>query len=96
MIVTSREGQKYSGVVRNEDNFSLQLQTLDGVFHFFMKSELEGVAQQPASLMPVDYGSTLSPAELNDLVSFLMLVANNENSTADSGKKAKPNDEDER
>jgi hypothetical protein len=31
---------KYSGRVRNEDNFSLQLQTLDGAFHLFMKSEL--------------------------------------------------------
>jgi hypothetical protein len=40
MIISTQDGQKYSGRVRNEDNFSLQLQTLDGAFHLFMKSEL--------------------------------------------------------
>jgi hypothetical protein len=28
--VTTRGGKKYTGRIRNEDNFSLQLQTLDG------------------------------------------------------------------
>jgi hypothetical protein len=40
MIISTQDGQNYSGRVRSEDNFSLQLQTLDGAFHLFMKSEL--------------------------------------------------------
>ena len=34
-IVTTRNGNRFEGVIRNEDNFSLQLQTKDGSFHFF-------------------------------------------------------------
>jgi cytochrome c oxidase cbb3-type subunit III len=71
-----RGGEKYVGRVRNEDNFSLQLQTLDGVFHFLSKSDLESIEYDSQTLMPSDYGSTLSPGELNDLISFLMSVGN--------------------
>jgi cytochrome c oxidase cbb3-type subunit III len=70
--VTARDGSKYSGVARDEDNFSLQLQSPDGAFHLFQKSELASIAPENTSLMPSDYGSTLSPGELNDLIAFLM------------------------
>lgn len=71
---TMRSGEKFVGRVRNEDNFSLQLQTLDGVFHLISKSDLEGLAYDSQALMPGDYGSTLSAAELNDVISYLMSV----------------------
>src|SRR5207244_370604 len=38
--LTTRDGHKYSGLLRNEDNFSVQLQTLDGAFHLFDKAEV--------------------------------------------------------
>jgi cytochrome c oxidase cbb3-type subunit 3 len=76
VMATVRGGEKYSGRVRNEDNFSVQLQALDGIFHFFEKSDLEGLEYSPQSLMPSDYGSTLSLSELSDVVSYLMRVAN--------------------
>jgi cytochrome c oxidase cbb3-type subunit III len=69
---TLRSGEKYTGRVRNEDNFSLQLQTLDGIFHFLTKSELEDLEYSSQPLMPTNFGSTLSPDELNDVVSYLM------------------------
>jgi cytochrome c oxidase cbb3-type subunit III len=72
----TRDGKKYVGKIRNEDNFSLQLQGLDGTFHFLVKSDLERTDSSPQSLMPSDYGSTLSPNELNDLISYLMTSAN--------------------
>jgi cytochrome c oxidase cbb3-type subunit III len=75
MKVKARDGQEYSGVVRNEDNFSVQLQSLDGRFQLFLKSELATFARQPDSLMPGNYGSTLTATELNDIVSFLMSTA---------------------
>jgi len=65
------EGQKLSGLVRNEDNFSMQLQGIDGKFHLLMKSEITKVENTGHSLMPADYGTRLSSAELDDLVSFI-------------------------
>lgn len=79
--VTTHDGAKYSGKVRNEDNFSLQLQALDGTFHFFAKSDVEAVEYSAQSLMPSNYGSVLSSMELNDVISYLMNVA----SGAESG-----------
>jgi len=76
VTATTRIGEKYEGRIRNEDNFSLQLQTLDGTFHFMAKSDLEGLEYSSQTLMPSNYGSILSTNELNDLVSYLMSVAN--------------------
>jgi putative heme-binding domain-containing protein len=77
VTVTTRSGQKYIGVVRNEDNFSLQMQTTDGNFHFFDKSKLARIDRQGRSLMPSDYGSRLSKSELDDVVSFLIKASSN-------------------
>jgi len=93
VVVTTRDGQKFSGIMRNEDNFSLQLQTLDGAFHLFLKAELENVTHQPNSLMPSDYASTLSPDELNDLVSFLIAAAHGRKSDAPSNNRLEHDDE---
>jgi len=73
--VILRDGQKLSGVIRNEDNFSVQLQSSDGTFHFLAKSAIEQLQFQPGSIMPSDYGSTLTASELDDLVSYLISVA---------------------
>ena len=64
-------GERLSGVARNEDNFSLQLQGTDGEFHLLMKSQIAKVERTGASLMPADYGTRLSSAELDDLVSYI-------------------------
>jgi len=65
-------GAELTGAVRNEDNFSIQLQTADGTFHLLGKSEVRSLTYVGASGMPRDYGSTLTPAELNDVISFLL------------------------
>jgi cytochrome c oxidase cbb3-type subunit III len=93
--VTTHDGQKYSGIVRNEDNFSLQLQTVDGVFHLFLKSDVGSIARQPESLMPSNYGATLSRAELDDLVSFLTTVARDGRPDVASSKKSSRSVKDE-
>jgi cytochrome c oxidase cbb3-type subunit 3 len=76
MTAYIRDGGKVVGRVRNEDNFSLQLQALDGTFFSLAKSDLVRLEYSSQTLMPSEYGSTLSPTELNDLVSYLMRVAN--------------------
>ena len=75
VTATTRDGKKYVGRIRNEDNFSLQLQALDGTFHFLAKPDVERLDFSPQSLMPSDFRSTLSPNELNDLISYLMTSA---------------------
>jgi putative heme-binding domain-containing protein len=74
VTVTTTDGNKFTGVLRNEDNFTLQMQTLDGAFHFFSKSELINMEYQTGSLMPADYASRLDKQEIDDVVSYLMSI----------------------
>lgn len=74
-VIITQDDDKYIGVVRNEDNSSIQLQTRDGVFHLFTKSTLASLTREQRSWMPADYGSRLSPNEVNDLVSYLIEAA---------------------
>ena len=71
-VATTRDGSTIEGVVRNEDNFSVQIQTQDGAFHFFQKSDLQKFEYSKQPLMPSNYSERLSQDELNDVVSFLM------------------------
>ena len=64
-----------AGVLRNEDNFSVQIQSPDRAFHLITKAEVKNVEYQARGLMPGDYGSRLSREELDDLVSYLMTIA---------------------
>lgn len=79
--VTLRSGEKLVGRVRDEDNFSVQLQTLDGAFHFLSKSDIAKLDFSSEPLMPSDYGSRLTSRELNDLMSYLMSIAGTDEST---------------
>jgi len=74
VVVVTADGATLTGIARNEDNFTLQLQTADGTFHFYKKSDLRNIEHHPQSLMPGDYGSRLSLKDLDDLVSYLMRV----------------------
>jgi len=93
VTIATRADQNLTGVLRNEDNFSLQLQSLDGIFHLLLKSDIATINRDPNSLMPANYGSTLSAGEQNDLISFLMSVAQHDKSP--DPKKTEPGDEEE-
>jgi putative heme-binding domain-containing protein len=73
-VATTRAGERLSGIVRNEDNFSVQMQSADGGFHFLLKSELEKLEYQPLSPMPTGYGQRLTRQELDDLVGYLQSI----------------------
>lgn len=88
--VTLRSGEKYTGRVRNEDNFSIQLQDKSGAFHLLSRSEVAKVEYDSRSLMPSDYGSSLTAKELDDLESFLISAA--ENSQKARSDRAKDED----
>jgi putative heme-binding domain-containing protein len=71
VTVTTLSQERVTGLVRNENNFSLQVQDTDGVFHLFEKSQIAKVDRSAHSLMPTDYGTRLTPAEMDDLINFL-------------------------
>jgi cytochrome c oxidase cbb3-type subunit III len=71
---TTKDGRKISGLVRNEDNFSVQLQAQDGAFYSLEKSALSELTFDSKPMMPDNYGSKLSKSELDQLVSYLLSV----------------------
>ena len=92
VTASTSNGEKYQGIIRNEDNFSLQLQSEDGAFHFLSKADLKTIERGHGSIMPSDYSSRLSAAQLNDIVSYLLSLANA--SPAQRPTRAHPEDED--
>ena len=85
--VTTRTGQRFTGVLRNEDNFNLVLQTEDGRYHFLARGDLKDVRYTDHSLMPHDYGARLTPGELNDIVSFLIVTGRSAASNGSAGRE---------
>ena len=71
--VRTRDGKRYSGVLRNEDNFSLQLQTEDGAFLLLSKGDVEQVSRADGSVHR-DLGNRLSAADIRDVMSYLVRV----------------------
>jgi putative heme-binding domain-containing protein len=74
MVVTTPDGSKMCGFARNEDNFSVQLQTLDGKFHFLDKSAVMSVDYSPAA-SAANAEKKLSKSDLDALTSYLVRVA---------------------
>ena|SRR5579863_2138096 len=71
VTVTTRNAQTLTGVLRNEDGFTLDLQTQDGHYHLLDRGEIANVRYSDHSLMPRDYSERLSTSELDDIVAFL-------------------------
>ena len=86
VIVTTNLGKKITGVLRNEDAFTLELQTEDGRFHLLARSDITDVHYTEHSLMPRDYGKRLTSKELNDIVSFLITESRSPRSTESAGR----------
>jgi cytochrome c oxidase cbb3-type subunit III len=74
-VVSMRDSRKFTGVIRNEDNFSIQLQSFDGAFHFLNRSDVTQVEFLAQPIMPTDYATSLTSSELDDIVSYLATVA---------------------
>ena len=69
--VITRDGQTVSGIVRNEDNYSLQVLGSDNTLHLFSREQLREVVYGAKSLMPSDYDRRLTPDEMQDLLAYL-------------------------
>ena len=76
-VATARDGQRFAGLIRNEDNFSVQMQSPDGTFHLLLKTDVEKLEYEPSPLMPTNYGEILTRQELDDLVGYLQSIVEN-------------------
>lgn len=92
--VVTDTGQKFTGKLKVDDNFSVSIQTMDGEFHFFPRSQLTHIDFGSHSIMPGNYGSMLNDKEITDLVSYLLHVGS-ENSKRSPTKASKSDDDDE-
>jgi cytochrome c oxidase cbb3-type subunit III len=88
--VVTIAGQKITGMLKINDNFSLSLQTLDGKFHYFPKSELAQVDIGSRSLMPA---STLNGKEADDLISYLLRTGDDNSKRSPHSSKSEDNDD---
>jgi len=82
----TQAGQKIIGLLRNDDNFSIQLQSLDGSFHLLDKSDVQSIVFDANPLMPSDYSTKLTTKQMDAIVSFLMSTVLVESPVASSGR----------
>jgi len=92
--VVTRTGRKFTGMLRSTDNFSLALQTPDGSFQFFQRSDLSKISTDARPLMPGNYASTLTSAEIDDLIKYLLAVGT-ENASHAPRKPERADDDDD-
>ena len=71
VTVTTRKGTTFTGVIINEDSFSLQFMDDREVIHSWPKSELQSITHEKRSPMPQYTSQQLTDAQLNDLLVFL-------------------------
>jgi hypothetical protein len=88
--VVTTTGQKITGMLKVNDNFSVSLQTLDGQFHFLPKSELAQVDFGSRSLMPA---SRLNSKEVDDLISYLLRTGDENSRRTPHSSKSEDNDD---
>src|SRR5262249_55477315 len=71
IIVTTRDGREIRGVRRNEDTFSVQIVDATGALHLVDKTTAGSYRVENRSLMPGDYATRLSSAQLNHVLAYL-------------------------
>ena len=62
------DGNQLRGLAKNESNYDLQLQTLDGAWHLLTRAQITEVSRERQSLMPP---VKADPNEMRDLLAFL-------------------------
>lgn len=72
--VETSDGQKLSGVVLNEDSFTLQMMDTGEKLHLFDKASLRSFSKSRESLMPAYDPKMLSDKDLDDIVAFLLSI----------------------
>ena len=69
--VVLKSGKTLDGVLKNRNNYSLQLLDARGELHLLLMTEVRELTVAKLSAMPANYKSRLSVAEINGLVAYL-------------------------
>ena len=69
--VVTENGTKLSGVVLNEDQFTLQMLDTREQLHLFEKDKLQSFEKRRESVMPAYDQKTLSDKDVEDLIAYL-------------------------
>src|SRR5712672_3544991 len=72
VTVLDERGQKFEGVVLNEDNFTLQMLDTREQIHLFEKEKLRSLDKSRESLMPKYDEKMLPEKDLQDIVAYLL------------------------
>jgi len=72
--VETADGQKFVGVVLNEDQFTLQMMDTRETLHLFEKDRLKSVEKTRESLMPAYDSKALGDRDLQDILAYLLEV----------------------
>lgn len=71
VTVVTNDGQRITGVRKNEDSFSVQLMTQKEELRAFLKQDVREVIPEQTSLMPAYDEKMLNNNEMQDLLAFL-------------------------
>jgi putative heme-binding domain-containing protein len=71
VTVVTKDGQKVRGAKKNEDVFSIQVMDTRERLQGYLKSNVQDVVYEKASLMPAYTPQRLSDNDLNDLIGYL-------------------------
>jgi putative heme-binding domain-containing protein len=71
VTVETAEGQTFTGVTLNEDNFSVQMMDTQQQIHLFEKDKLKAFKKTRESLMPAYDEKALPEADLQDVLAYL-------------------------
>jgi alcohol dehydrogenase (cytochrome c) len=83
--VVTKTGVNLTGIVRNNDTFSLQMMDGREALHLFVKQDLTEVTYPRTSLMPEYPEARLDAAKLRDLVAFLSSLRGTSEGAAAAG-----------
>jgi putative heme-binding domain-containing protein len=72
VTVVDAGGQKFQGVVLNEDNFTLQMLDTREQLHLFEKDKVRSMEKSRESLMPKYDEKMLPEKDLQDIVAYLL------------------------
>jgi len=73
--VVTADGQAFTGVALNEDNFSLQMMDTQQQIHLLEKDKLKSFKKSRESLMPAYDEKTLPDQDLQDQLAYLFQVS---------------------
>ena len=75
VTVETVKGTTLKGLIRSQDNFTVVLQSEDGVFHSLARDSIRQPTASTVPYMPQDYASRFDKKQIDDLVSYLLKSA---------------------